>query len=373
MNVTGLVVEYNPLHNGHLYHLKKAKELTNPDVVVAVMSGNFVQRGEFAIVDKWTRTQAALDAGIDLVLELPFPFVCQSATQFGQGAIDILHLAKCNNVVFGSETANMEELSEIASMNFNINNFKENMKKGYSYPKVYGYMSDCYGPNDILAISYLRALSKYPEMKAHAILRTSDYLDDDIDVELPSALAIRTALKESKDISKATPMKDLDKYPHPSWDEAYGYIRNILLTTPTEQLHEIFLMDEGIENHLVKQAYNCYSYKEFISAAVTRRYTKSRIQRTLCHLLVNNTKTAMRNLPEYDTIRVLGFSDKGKEYLKYLKENEVKIANHYTANIKEYRDIEYKAAVAYSMNMDEKSRKYISRAEISGLNTSKED
>ena len=232
MKVCGLVVEYNPLHNGHLYHLQKAKELTKADVVIAVMSGNFVQRGEFALIDKWSRAKAAVEAGVDIVFELPFVLAVQSATQFGKNAIDILAKAKCDYIVFGSEINNIEELKEISSLNFNIDNFKETMKKGYSYPATYGFFADSYGPNDILAISYLRALQKYPEIKPISILRTSDYHSDTLDNGLPSAKAIRIALKKNQNITNFTPMKDLEKYPSPNWNEYYGYIRNLLLTTP---------------------------------------------------------------------------------------------------------------------------------------------
>ena len=118
MKVCGIVCEYNPLHQGHLYHIKKARELSKCDILIACMSGNFVQRGEFAIVDKWTRTKAALDNGVDLVLELPFVFACQSAENFGKNAVKILALAQCDSICFGSETNNLEELKEIASMSY---------------------------------------------------------------------------------------------------------------------------------------------------------------------------------------------------------------------------------------------------------------
>ena len=373
MKVCGLIVEYNPLHNGHLYHLQKAKELTDADIVIAVMSGNFVQRGEFALIDKWIRAKAAIKAGIDIVLELPFVFTVQSATQFGKNAIDILAKAKCNYLVFGSETNNLEELKEIASMSFNIDNFKEIIKKGFSYPATYGFLADSYGPNDILAISYLKALQNYPDIIPISILRTSDYHNDQLNEAFPSAKAIRTALKNNKDITSFTPMKDLEKYPSPKWDDYYGYIRNLLLVTPRKQLQKIFLMDEGIESHLAKCAYKCYNFEQFINMAITRRYTRSRIQRTLCHLLIHNTKKDMQALVEYDIIRPLAFSPKGQKYLKLLQQQEVKIANHFTANIKQYRNIEFKAAIAYNMNMNEEMKKYITRSEISGLNYKKID
>jgi len=369
MKVTGIVVEYNPFHNGHKYHIEKVKELTNPDIIVAVMSGNFVQRGQPAIIDKWARTKAAIENGVDVVLELPTIFTLQSATQFGKNAIDILALAKVDSVVFGSETNNLEELTDTANLSFNIDNFKENMAKGFSYPAAYGFMADSYGPNDILAISYLRELANFPNIQPISILRTSDYLNDELDEKLPSALAIRTSLLKNEAVDNYTCMaSQLKDYDFPTMEKYYPYIRSLLLTTPTSELSKIFLMDEGIENLMCKQAYKCFNYHDFLNGCVTRRYTKARIQRTLCHLMLNNTKEMVKKLPEYDTIRVLGFSEKGKAYLNYLQENDVKVANHFTANLKPYRDIEYKAAVIYSMNMNEEDKEYINRAEIAGLN-----
>lgn len=374
MKACGIVAEYNPFHNGHKYHIQKARELSGCDCLVAVMSGNFVQRGQPAVIDKWQRTRAALENGVDLVLELPAAFVLQSATQFGANAVRILALAKVDSIVFGSETDNMEELKEIANMSFNIDNFKENMKKGYSYPKSYGFMADSYGPNDILAISYLRALKDFPEIKPYSILREGNgYHDDTLDIDrYPSATAIRKALEENKDVSRFTPMADqLKNYPEMSLANYYPLIRTILLTTPVSELREIFLMDEGIENHLVKQAELYDDFEQFLSNCVTRRYTKSRIQRTLCQLLLHNKRESMNDLPEYDKIRVLGFNETGKEYLKYLQNEEVKIANHFTANIKPYRDLEYRAAVVYGALMNADDRYRVVRGEISGLNLEK--
>ncbi|MBR0138616.1 MAG: nucleotidyltransferase family protein [Erysipelotrichaceae bacterium] len=371
MKTCGIITEYNPFHNGHEYHIQKAREISGCDVLIAVMSGNFVQRGEPAIIDKWQRTKAAIENGVDLVLELPFAFVMNSATQFGENAVRILAQAKADSIVFGSETDNLEELKEIAEMSFNIDNFKENMKKGYSYPKSYGFMADSYGPNDILAISYLRALKDYPEITPYSILRSgNNYHDTDLLKDrLPSGAAIRQGLKENEDISAFTPMADqLMDYPSPKLSDYYPYIRTVLLTTPLQQLEQIFLMDEGIEHHLVKQAELYDDFSEFLDHCVTRRYTRSRIQRTLCQLMVHNTKADMAALPAYDKLRVLGFSDTGKEYLKFLQENEVRIANHFTGNIKPYRDLEYKAAVVYGMFMNKSDRYKVVRGEISGLN-----
>ena len=367
MKVTGIIVEYNPFHNGHLYHLEQARSITGCELVVAVMSGNFVQRGEFAVTDKWTRAKAAVDCGVDLVLELPFPFAVQSATQFGENAVKILHMAGIDHLVFGSETNNLEELKEIASLSFNVDNFRENMKKGYSYPASYGYMADSYGPNDILAISYLKALQNYPDIIPVSILRTSDYWNDDMQVNYPSAYAIRESLKRKEDISASTPMAELLEEDYPNWDKMYPIIRMILLTRTPEQLREIFLMSEGIENHLIKQARNCDTYGEFINAAITKRYTKSRIQRTLCHLLVNNTWQDMKNLPELDRIRPLAFNEKGQKYIRDLQEKGITVVNHFTQNIKPYRELEYRAACAYATLYEGEKWRKVVQGEVSGL------
>ena len=368
MKTAGIIVEYNPFHNGHIHHIQETRKLTDCDVLIACMSGNFVQRGEPAIIDKWQRARWAIENGVDLVIELPFAFTVQSASQFGENAIKLLHLAGAQTVVFGSETNNMEELEEIASMSFNVDNFRENLKLGYSYPASYGYMADSYGPNDILAISYLKALANYPDMNAISIQRTSGYHDTDMSVEYPSGMAIRTAIKNGTDISESTPYyKELSGYPFPTLKDFYPYIRMLLVTMSPEELREIFLMSEGIENHLAKQAAECETYEEFINRATTKRYTTSRIQRTLCHLLVHNTKTFMSKLPPLDRLRVLAFNNTGRDYIRKLQEQDgVTIVNHFTQQIKPYRDLELKAAYVYAMLMDEKHRYSVVRGEVCG-------
>jgi len=366
MKVTGIIVEYNPLHNGHIYHIKQTRQLTNCDLLIAIMSPNFVQRGQPAIIDKWERANEAIKQGCDLVIELPTPFVLQSATVFAQKAVDILNIAKIDSIVFGSEINNLEQLKEISEMPFNIDYFKANMKKGYSYPKAYSWMEDAYGPNDILGIAYLKALQQYPHITPYCIQRTSDYASDDLSNNC-SALAIRKALENNEDILNTTPLSDkLLKENIPTLKALYPYIRSLLLTSDRNHLSNIFLMDEGIEAHLVKYAQDDYDYDSFINHVTTRRYTTSRIQRTLIHLLLNNTKEDMNNLPTYDCIRPLAFNQKGKAYLKTLKEQDILVADRFALNKKEYRDIEYKAAVIYSLPLSKDKQHEICRKEICG-------
>ncbi len=368
MKACGIVAEYNPFHNGHIYQLQQAKAITGCDVIIAVMSGNFVQRGQPAIINKWERTKAALANGVDLVIELPFIGAVQAASQFARFAIDLLALAGISDLVFGSETGNMEELREISEMSFNVDNFRANMAQGYSYPKSYGMLADSYGPNDILAVAYLKELKHYPAITPHLVKRTSGYASADMNVTYPSAAAIRQAVCRHEDVSSATVMaRQLENYPSPSWDSLYPYVRTLLLTHSRTDLGKIFLMDEGIENHLCQLA-GCHNdYESFISAAVSRRYTKARIQRTLCHLAVQTSKQEVSSLPALDRIRPLGFTDTGRLYLKQLADRGVVIADHWTANIINYRSLEYRAGCVYSFNMNPAGRYQVERGEISGL------
>ena len=222
MKVTGIIVEYNPFHYGHLYHIEKSRELSVCDVLIAVMSGNFVQRGEPALIDKWQRTKAALENGVDLVIELPFAYCNQSAKQFAEGAIKILDLAQVSNVVFGSESNNISELQEIADMSINVNNLKESMRSGIGFPKAYGLMAGEYYPNDILGIAYLKAL-KGTSIQPFTIQRTVHYNDPNLDNKIASAKAIRSGVFNDKDISSFTPMK-IDKNDVHTLEPYYPYI-----------------------------------------------------------------------------------------------------------------------------------------------------
>jgi len=347
MKACGIIVEYNPFHNGHQYHIQKAKEITNCDVLVAVMSGNFVQRGEPAIIDKWTRTKIALENGVDVVIELPFVFSNQSAQQFANGSITLLKLAKVDSIVFGSESNNLEELKEIAGLSINPNHLKEKLDEGLSYPKAYGLMAGSYYPNDILAIAYLKELQDC-KIKAYSIQRTNHYHDQSLENLHLSASAIRNALKNKQNIQNHTSIyPQLTNTQLHFIDDYYPYLRTLLLTLPKTYLQKIFLFSEGIENLMIKNALLYTDYQAFLSNCITKRYTQSRIQRSLMALLIQLSKDEVESLSNLDTLRILGFNQKGQTYLKYLKENEVSIATKFNQIPNSYRQIEYRATLAY--------------------------
>lgn len=359
MKITGLVVEYNPFHNGHLYHINKAKELTNPDVLVAVTSGNYNQRGDVSIINKFEKTIIALKNGIDLVVELPYIYTTQNAYVFGSKSIEILDRLKVNDFVFGSETNNLEELKKYSELEVDVTRLKELMHDGNSYPKSYGLLSSSLYPNDMLAVAYLKAI-KNTNINPISIQRTNDYHGTEINI-VSSATAIRNAIKKGLDISDTTPLE----INNPIFNDAfYHFIRNVLFTRSCEELSKIFMVSEGIENLLKENAIKYDNYEDFINNSVSRRYTKSRIQRTLLHIMNNVTKQEVNELPEMNYIRVLGFNNKGQELLRQIKDGETKIITQFKNIPQQYKDIEWKTSLVYSSVLKD-SQAYI-KQELKG-------
>ena len=342
MKACGIVCEYNPFHNGHIHHIKETKKISKPDVLVCVMSGNFVQRGEPAIIDKWERAKCAVENGVDLVIELPFLYATQSATQFAKGSIDCLKLANIDTLVFGSESNNLPILQKLSMMD--TSQFNELRQGGLSSAKAYEQIYGSMNANDILGISYLKELHG-STITPMCIQRTNNYHDETLQ-KISSATAIRKAIKENLDISETTVMKNLTK--DFIMENYYPFIRMILSTTPPETLSTYLLMDEGIENNLIKNAKVANDYEAFIEACVSKRYTRSKIQRTLIHLMMQTTKEQADTIPPMDTLRVLAYNDTGKQYLKELKKQEVSIASRFNQVPEIYREMEIKAAHVYS-------------------------
>lgn len=354
MRVTGIITEYNPFHNGHRYHIEQTRKLTNCDVLICVMSPNFVQRGEPAICDKWTRAKTAIMNGCDIVLELPFPFATQSAKQFAQGGVKTLELAGVNNIVFGSEINDIETLKKICAID--ESQYLDLMKEGLSPVKAYETIYGTMNANDILGINYIKAMQGTSILPL-SIKRTTDYHDDNIQGSIASATAIRKAFYEQHDVESATCMANELQSIH-QLKNYYPLIQNLLLTQDSSYLSNLFLMDEGIENQLRKQAQKYHNFEDFLAACISKRYTASKIRRTLIHLINQTTKEDMNTLPELSHIRVLAFNNIGKSYLKQLKEQDVMIASRFNQIPLPYRKMELKATQVYSypLQADDKQR-----------------
>ena len=359
MKVLGLITEYNPFHNGHLYHLEKSKSLSGADYTVCVMSGNFIQRGEPAIVDKWARARMAIAAGVDLVIELPLVYAMSSAEFFAYGAVKILDsMGIVENICFGSESGNIDELMEIAStLAFEPEAYRNLLKsclaEGSSYPaarqkalsgyyqsigkKNTGYDEILGSSNNILGIEYIKALLRLKSnIKPLTIKRFgNEYNSEALVGNISSATSIRNAINNNIELNKiALSMPSLSlsilmeefsngKGPVSPCD-LEGILLHYIRSTKKDDLSKGVYISEGLENRIKAASRECGSYDELIRGIATRRYTTTRIGRALFSSLIGISQREFEEFnscggPQY--IRILGFNRKGTEILKQIKKS----------------------------------------------------
>ncbi len=335
MEVAGIIAEYNPLHNGHLHHLQCAKDATGCKYCIVVMSGDFVQRGEPAIADKMTRAQWALEAGADLVLELPAVFATGSAERFAYGGVKVLNATGvCTALCFGSEIADMETLSQTAQLlqmppsGFS-SALSEQLALGKSFPKARydaleacGVSSDLLAvlrtSNSILAMEYIRFLKQLaPQIRPVAISRQGAGHDaPGLSSLFPSASAIRAGITEGdQEVYSAVPMYvagrfSIGKIPPVGFAEAAPLIRYALLQLDKDGLKSLPDVQEGLENVLYRAVRQCESIDELFALIKSKRYTMARCKRIAISALlgINRTLAALsmqKEEPLY--LRVLGF------------------------------------------------------------------
>ena len=324
--IIGIICEYNPFHNGHLYHLKKIKEMYPNSILVLVMSGNITQRGDISIIDKWNKTDIALHYGIDLVIELPFIYACNSSDMFCRGAISILKELQVNKIVFGSEINSIDTLISLANTQiynptYNIK-VKEYVNDGLNYPTACGKaLSDITNiniktPNDILGLGYIKEiLLQKTNIEPICIKRTNDYHSLNLNQKISSASSIRKAIKENININKYVPdftLKYLDDIKY--LDDYFIFIKYKILSS---DIDNIYLMDNHIKRRIYKYIYLSNSMEELINNIKSKNYTYNRIKRLLLYILIGIKKEDISNFKNY--IRILGFNKKGKDYLNRIK------------------------------------------------------
>lgn len=368
MKICGIVAEYNPFHNGHKYQIEQARKKSGCDLVIAVMSGNFTQRGEPAIVDKYSRAKTAVENGVDVVIELPYFYATQSASHFAKGAVDILKKANVDYISFGSECGNLENLQDIADTPINPDHLKESLNQGSSFPHAYSLLTSTMQPNDILAVSYLKEI-KDSDITPILIPRTMDNYKSDAMSSMASAYAIRSALVNGSSIKDATPMEQklLASKAINTPDLYYPYLRNLLLLTKRSDLEDTFLFNEGIERHLEQCAMDCSTYDEFLNKAITHRYTAGRIRRTCLQAMVQLRNQEVKNLPELHTLHVLAFNEKGRAYLKEMKDQqENRLVTRFAKVSRPWRELEYRSTLLYTSVLPKEERKRILTDEIGG-------
>lgn len=333
MRGCGIVVEYNPFHNGHRYHAEKARELSGGDVVVAVMSGNFLQRGEPAIVDKWSRAEAALKNGVDLVVELPFAWAVQSADYFARGSIKILQALQCEALCFGTDSGSSFDYADYGRFFIEeeaaIDQLFHELPIDWSYPekmaevvsRLYPAAKD-FPPNHILGLSYAKENATYDRpMEIFPLPREGQgYLDETVVADqFASATGIRQSVLAGQDVSAFVPTESLAelKKTQISWSDFWPFLNYQLRGSSLEALREIYQMNEGIEHRLVEQGAG--SFADYIQKISTKRYTQPRLQRLLSYVLMQVKAAEMRAEQANTMLHVLGFTEKGQAYLNQKK------------------------------------------------------
>ena len=360
MNSIGIVCEYNPFHNGHLYQIKKIKEKYKDYIIIAVMTGNFTERGDVSIIDKWTRTEIALNHGIDLVIELPYPFATQSADYFAFGGITILEELQVEKIIFGSESNDLDSIKTIAEVQIENDEFdklvKIYLKLGKNYPTALSCaVKDLTGkeitaPNDLLGISYLKTILKNNyKIEAECIQRTNEYHSNKLTNNISSGTAIREALKNNNSIINQIPKDTISYYKSIHTIDDYFEILKYKIITEKD-LSKYQLVEEGIEQTLKKEINKANNYDDYIKRIKSKRYTYNKISRMLLHILCNFTKEkAMKwRKPEY--IRILGFNNKGRMYLNSIKkELNIPLISKITKNKNDMLEFEIETTNIYNI------------------------
>ena len=378
--VLGIVGEYNPFHNGHLYHLEQSKKMTSSNYTVAIMGGNFTQRGSTSLIDKWSKAEAAIQNGIDLVIELPVLYTTSSAENFAEGAIKLLNSLKIvDTISFGSENSDINVLNRISSVLHEepkqyLEFLNSESKKGLSFPKarenaILLYLNDkkylniLNQPNNTLAIEYLKALKKYKShispisVKREKVFYNSNCIVD----EYASATAIRNMIinEQFNDIRKVVPASsynllmneieeghlviDISKF-----EKEILYAIRRLSADDIKNFPEV---TEGLENAIKNASNSCNNLSELINMIKSKRYTHTRIQRILLYILLNITKKDMylsrKNIPY---ARILGYSPQGKELISEIYKANPKIT--LITSVKNFLDSSNNKTYKYMLNKD---------------------
>ncbi|OQX58010.1 MAG: hypothetical protein B5M49_02635 [Thermotoga sp. 4484_232] len=385
MRVLGIVVEYNPFHNGHLFHLQKAKELIKPDYTIAVMSGNFCQRGEPAIIDKFSRAEIALKMGVDVVFELPTVYAIQDAGGFARGAIGVLDgTGVVTDIVFGSESNDIEFLKKIAEILHEqpdlYNQFlHEELKKGYSFPNARKYALMRYveelkimdpekvrlieRSNDILGLEYVRAiLDLGSSITPHTIKRVgADYKEEEFKGRLSSATSIRKLIRERKmDLVRESVPEESFEVIRRELEEGRGpvfledmekLLLGIMRLKDRDDFSKLYGFSEGLDERFYRFSRISSSIGEFMEKVKSKRFTFTRIRRLMLYVLFEMRKDFVERSnekgPQY--LRILGFTESGRNLLSKMKKAS-KLPIVSTVSL--YRKVLEKALKDEERNMD---------------------
>ena len=309
MNVIGIITEFNPFHNGHKYYINEIKNMYPNSIIICVTSSSFSQRGELSILNKWEKTDVALNNNVDLVIELPYFFAVQSADTFAHASLQILNEFKIDTLIFGSESNDIDLL------------------KGYAKKKSY---EDKLPPNDILGVSYIKEIikNKY-DINPITIKRTNNYHDKDINSSIVSASNIREKYYNNENIKKYVPN---ETYEYLINKKIYNnkYLDLLKYKVLNSDLNIYLDVNDELSNKLKNNIFSYNNIDLLIKKIKTKRYNYSKISRMLNHILIGLLKEDTSKIKDIEYIRILGFNDTGKNYLHNVKKeiNYPIIYNH---------------------------------------------
>lgn len=383
MKACGIVAEYNPFHNGHLYQLTEAKKKSGADIVIAAMSGNFLQRGEPALLDKWTRANIALKNGVDIVVEIPAAFSVQPADFFAKGSLALLDYLGCDFLSFGSESGTGADFYEAAQLYLDQEDeidasFQLSQEQKYTYAQNMtdvltqifpNFPIDVSQPNNMLGFSYAKELIRLKsKMKIHTITRKdSQYHDQDIKDRqyIASATSIRKRVlakeQTSQLINKVVPIEAVDALKENklvSWDDYFSYLKYQVTVLSINELESIYLMEKGLAYRIKRIMADSDNMTNFLTKLKTRQLTWTRLQRLSFYILLNQSKRDMeKRLEKVKSVRLLGFTEKGQAYLSQIKQEiPVPLLTNINKKTNEWVDFDIKAGNVYRL-ADEASLK----------------
>ena len=331
MQAVGMIAEFNPLHNGHVYALAEARRRSHADVVVVAMSGNFVQRGEPAMLDKWARAKAALQCGADLVIELPVFDAVQAAPQFATGGIAIMQALGVTSLAFGTESADVDyqaaaeklqaaKLDEAGFHDF-TQTYATQLNQQYRAATGLNFAQ----PNLLLGMSYAQAnLQLKAGLKLLAIPRVGvDHDANESAAQFASASHLRELIAAGHSTAGWMPhasLQSLDS-PHYTWNQLFPLLKYRLLTASLAELEQISGMSEGLQYRLSQQIADVDSFDDFMVAIKSKRYTYARLRRLCLNVVLNLTQAQVDAAQQNRFLHVLGFTKAGQAYLHQVKKS----------------------------------------------------
>ena len=359
MKKIGIIAEYNPFHNGHKYQIDKIREKYNDAIIIVCVSSSFTQRGELSILNKWDKVKCALNNGVNIVVELPYIYSTQSSDTFSKYALKILNEFEIDELCFGSEDNNLDNLYKVADTQINNNNFdikvKEHLDNGINYPTALNNaLKDLIGieitkPNDLLGFSYIKEILKNNyQITPFIIKRTNDYHDKENDSDIVSASNIRKRLINKSNFSSKVPNDVYEILKNKSINNKYFDFLKYKIISEND-LNKYLDVDEGLSTRIKSVINKSNSLEELIQNIKTKRYTYNKISRMLNHILCSFTKEE-NNIDDIEYIRILGFDQNGKDYLNKIKKNiRVSILNKYDTKKYKTLEIEKRVSDIYSL------------------------